>query len=182
MIGFLDTICKKKLGGIFQPVADAFSEIGINLTYYRDDEKLLLPYHPSVFPNDSASLSAYARLYLEPNADSLFLRWHLLNVNYSIDNISQLNTRGVSTDLNNGYNTVTTPFQDRYSMVFWGDIQRFYTDTTTLVNIGVFTTTHELGHQRAGLSDIQGPYGQPQFHNMFIDEDNNFVQDYMNYS
>lgn len=152
------------LFGIIQYVIDAFSDAGIKSEFYADTGNILPQYDAwGYFPTDDKKLREYAKLHYDFLSDGL--NWHLLYVDLYEGNKNELTTLGIAANLNNGFNTPPTPVNERFSMLFWQDIKNNYPDSL-LQRIGVFLTTHELGHQRAGLSDIHGPDGQPQYHNM----------------
>lgn len=161
-------------GRLFQYAKEVYSKVGMVVSFNTDGALSLDPHPNGRFPNSDIALRDYVSQYVSTD-----LRWHLLYVDRSEANFPEyIGLQGTSASPNNGYNFPPSPAEQRYSMLFWRDISDNNIDVDSLhLRIGVHTTTHELAHQRAGLSDIQGDYGVPEFHNLFIDADNDNVQD-----
>ena len=141
--------------------ANAFRNTNTRFMPKRDDANPLPFYAPgdanSKFPDsDDQALRTYA----EDNRhqiDGEWMNYHFLSVNYAQFNhvFSTLGRLGKS--IEGPVNQIPQPPEDRYSMLFWGDIfeNQFANPPLTAADIreyAVEVSTHELGHQRVGLS------------------------------
>jgi len=139
----------------FDYVYDAFDDVG--LTFHIIGDPVRIPpyseYDPSYpyFPEtNDRLLRNYAKAY---DCDSL--SWHLLSVNSSTTyKINGIFIAGRSTNLNSGPNVPPTPANERYSMIFTQDIIDYNSNNPSIIVPYLVTiVVHELGHQRAGLTD-----------------------------
>ncbi len=160
---------------LFPNIADSFSKVGMKVRFKEDTDHILPQYPGGYFPDNETDLRRYARENLNGEYP-----WHLLYVSRYYPNIGGgANEYGRAASLNNGYNSPPSPANERYAYLWWADILEENTNQEDQTKVGVYVTTHELGHQRAGLSDFNV---EPIYHNGLFDLNGDGVNDcVMNY-
>jgi hypothetical protein len=150
-------------------VKQAYMQTGTTFLPYRDDAHIL-PYYVagspnSRFPNNDTDLRNYAKN--NRNAiNGSYMNYHYLSVNYFASNAGGLFAPGGA--IGGPNNQTPTPEDERYTFLFWGDILAFISNPTTIRQLAVLVSAHELGHQRIGLTHwdlftiFHNNPGQPQ--------------------
>ncbi|MGH7455919.1 MAG: hypothetical protein ACREAE_04390 [Nitrosopumilaceae archaeon] len=96
------------------------------------------------------------------------MNFHFLSVNYAESNSGALlAVPGISALLTD-FNQSQTPQEKRCTFLFWGDIlAKLSSFPADIRRAAVASSTHELGHQRMGLTHLEE---YPQYHNSGVDQ------------
>ncbi|MCH7573546.1 MAG: hypothetical protein IIA59_00300 [Candidatus Marinimicrobia bacterium] len=138
-------------------VIAVFEDVGLAVRMVDDDTNILPKYTDAngvtgPFPNNDVELRTYALAH-----DNGKYPWHLLSVDkFELNGPGNDLIYGVATGLNNGIHLPPSPPEERYSMIFTYDITVDYQNANNEPGIAaalITTAVHELGHQRAGLTD-----------------------------
>lgn len=144
-----------------QYLIEAFHDVGLTTNIAHDDNDI--PQYDTLgtpFPDNEEALRNYAK-----SNDRGDFPWHLLSVDKYAPNQSGGGiTHGRAADLNNGNHLPPSPPEERYSIIFTQDIVDSYSlsgDNAAIAAALITTAVHELGHQRAGLTDANA---YPDYH------------------
>jgi len=155
----------------FKKVYDVYDEVGIESQFQHDSEpeNRLVSYNtfnPDYFYTGFSGVDRDLREYAS-HFDNEDFSWHLLCVDrLAANQFRDLPVLGATIfDENNPNHPIQTD-TERGSFIFTQDIIDRYedlNDTYGIISGLEFTTIHELGHQRAGLTDVAG---HEQYHDM----------------